>query len=167
MIMDGKGKLFGKVSIVDVLIVVIILAAVGGIGYKLTKSKLQTPFTQSDNIQIKFYSEEVPDFVLNAINKGDLAKDFERNVEFGHVTDVKADKSVSWTENDKGENIAAPKAGYSSAIVTIEGKGIFRDSKNYAGVTFGGSDFFVGRTITLLAGHSTFQCRIYDIKKKG
>ena len=37
MIMDEKGKLFGKVSIVDILIVVVVVLALAVIGVKSTK----------------------------------------------------------------------------------------------------------------------------------
>ncbi len=169
MFIDGKGKLFGKVSVVDALIVLVVLAVVAGVGYKMTKSTAITPFapTASDNIEIMFYVEDAPEYAAKAIQNGDLCKDQERNVEFGHVTDVKIDKSISWAQNDKGEYVASTKAGYSRVIVTAEGKGIFRDRKNYAGVTFGSADFFIGRTTNLMVGKSMFQCRIYDIKKKG
>ena len=40
MIIDNKGRLFGKISIIDILIVVIIIVAVAGIGSKFVKSKL-------------------------------------------------------------------------------------------------------------------------------
>jgi hypothetical protein len=169
MFIDGKGKLFGKVSVIDVLIVLVVLAVVGGVGYKMTRSNTITPFTSApqDDIQIMFYVEDAPEFAAKAIQKGDLCKDQERNVAFGYVTDIQIDKSISWGQNDKGEFVASTKAGYSRVMVTAEGKGIFRDSKNYVGVTYGGADFFVGRTTNLMAGKSMFQCRIYDVKKKG
>lgn len=168
MIIDNKGKLFGKVSIVDILIVVIVLAAVGGFVFVFQKSKIVSPFTQKeDTIQIKFYAEEWPDYALNAIKIGDLAKNLDTNTVFGNVTDIKMDKSISWVESDRGEFVKSTKEGYSSVIITVEGKGIFRDSKTYAGVTFGGTDFVVGKLVVLLAGKATLQCRIYDIQKKG
>lgn len=169
MFIDGKGKLFGKVSVIDALIVLVVLAVIAGVGYKMTRSSTIGPFTPtaSDDIQIVFYAEEAPEFAAKAIKNGDLCKDQERNVSFGNVTDIKMDKSVSWVESDKGEYVAGTKAGYSAVYVTAEGKGIYRDTKSYAGVTYGGADFFIGKTTNLIVGNTIFQCRIYDIKKKG
>jgi len=169
MILDSKGKLFGKISIVDVLIVLVVIGAIAGVGYKLTKSDIGVgnALAKQDKIEISFYADEAPEFAAKAVTKGDLAKDFERNVIFGNVTDVVVGDSVSWASNDKGEIVTSSKKGFSSIKVTVEGDGIFRDGKSSSGVTFGSADFYVGRTTILLVGNSTFQCRIYDIKKKG
>lgn len=169
MILDGKGKLFGKISIVDVLIVLVVLGAIAGVGYKLTRSQIGvgTAFTKPDKIEISFYSDEVPEFVAKAISNGDLAKDFDRNVVYGKVTKVEVGNSVSWTSNEKGQLVQSTKKGFSSVKVTVEGEGIYRDGKSSSGVVFGSADYYTGRTTVLLAGNATFQCRIYDIKKKG
>ncbi|MDP4179982.1 MAG: DUF4330 domain-containing protein [Bacillota bacterium] len=169
MILDSKGKLFGKISIVDILIVVIVLAAAGGVGYKLTRSKvgIYSTFAKSDKIEISFYADEVPDYAANAVSNGDIAKDFDRNVSFGKVTGKTTGNSVSWGVNEKGEQVASTKKGFNSVKVTVEGEGIYRDGKASSGVSFGSADFYIGRQITLLVGNSAFQCRIYDIKKKG
>ncbi|KNY27396.1 DUF4330 domain-containing protein [Pseudobacteroides cellulosolvens] len=169
MILDSKGKLFGKISIVDVLIVLVVLGAIAGVGYKLTKSDIGigVAVAKKDNIEISFYADEVPEYAAKAVSKGDLAKDFERNVEFGKVTNVEIGNSVSWAANEKGEIVTSSKKGFSSIKVTIEGPGVYRDGKSSSGVNFGSADFYTGRNTILLVGNSTFQCRIYDIKKKG
>jgi hypothetical protein len=169
MILDSKGKLFGKISIVDILIVVVVLGAIVGVGYKLKKSNIGigNAVAKKDNIEISFYADEVPEYAAKAVSNGDLAKDFERNVEFGNVTNVELGKSISWAANEKGEMVPSSKSGFSSIKIAVEGPGVFRDGKSASGVTFGSADYYTGRTIFLLVGNSTYQCRIYDIKKKG
>ena len=162
MIIDSKGKLFGKVSIIDILIVLIVLAAVAGVAYKFTKSKTASPFVKLDNLEIKFYQEEVPEYVAKAVKRGDLAVESEQNSVFGRVTDIKVDKSVSWSQTPIGEIIQSTKPGYSSVLITIEGKGIYGDS----GVRIGNADYYIGRTTLLKVGNAIFYGRIYDIRKK-
>ena len=38
MLIDEKGRLFGKINIVDFLVVAVILLAIAGVGYKLISS---------------------------------------------------------------------------------------------------------------------------------
>ncbi|HOV26238.1 MAG TPA: DUF4330 domain-containing protein [Pseudobacteroides sp.] len=169
MILDSKGKLFGKISIVDVLILLVVIGAIVGVGYKLTQSEVGVgvALAKQDKIEISFYADEVPNFVTSAVSKGDLAKDFERNVVFGNVTDVVVAPSKSWASDNNGKIVTSTKEGFSSIKVTVEGTGVFRDGKSSSGVAFGSADFYTGRTTILLVGNATFQCRIYDIKKKG
>lgn len=169
MIMDNKGKLFGKVSIIDILIVVIILAGiVGGLGYKYSKSKTPGVFVKNDDIQITFYAEEVPDFVANAIKPGAIFKESIQDVTFGQVknaSDIKIDKPVSYAANQNGEIMRSnTKQGYVSLFVTVEGKGIYSEN----GITINSVPYYIGQNLTnLRLGASTIPyTKVYDIKKK-
>src|SRR3989339_1801566 len=102
MLIDKKGKLFGIVSIIDILVVVVIIISILGISYKFLYSKTVSPFVKADKIVLKFYAEEVPDFAANNIQINSQVKDFEKGTNFGIVTHSKVDKSVSFVETDKG-----------------------------------------------------------------
>lgn len=169
MIMDNKGKLFGKISIIDIIIVLVIVAGiVGGLGYKYSKSKTPGVFVKNDDVQITFYVEEVPDFVAKAIKPGAICKESIQDVVFGQVKDagdIKIDKPVSYSSNDKGEIVRSnTKEGYVSLYVTVQGKGIYSDN----GLTINSVPYYVGQTLTnLRLGASTISyTKIYDIKKK-
>lgn len=164
MIVDNKGKLFGKISIVDALIVLVVIAAVAGVGYKYTRSKVATPLAKQDTLQVVLYSEEQPDFVVKAVKPGDVVIDSATGVTFGQVTDVKIGKAASVGINDSGEMVATSKPGYSSAYVTVEGKGIYTGS----GAQYGAEKYYIGRLFyELRVGNVSLGTKIYDIKKKG
>ena len=38
-LIDEKGKLFGKVNVVDLIVIIIIAGIVGAVGYRLTSSR--------------------------------------------------------------------------------------------------------------------------------
>ena len=162
MIMDKKGRLFGRFSIVDLIIVVVVLAAVAGIGYKFTKSNTATPFTKLDDLEIVFYQEEAPEYAAVAVKKGDIAKDSIQGSLLGNVTSVKVDKSVSWGVDAAGKFVSSPKQGYSSIYVTIDGKGLYGTN----GVTIENSQYFIGRYTEVKIGNAAFAGRLYDIRKK-
>lgn len=163
MIMDEKGKLFGKISIVDILIVLVVLAAIAGVGYKFAKSKVASPFVKPDTIQIQFYGEEIPDYAAKAVKKGDAGVDPVKNSVFGSVTDVKIDKSASYGTDAKGQYVRSSKDGYSSIYVTLEGSGTYSDN----GVKFGSDLYFIGKTMEVRVGNTALWVRISDIRKKG
>ena len=58
MIIDDKGKLFGKISIIDLLVVCLILAGIAGAYYKFGRSKTISPFVKPDKIEMTFFSED-------------------------------------------------------------------------------------------------------------
>ena len=61
---DENGRLFGKVNIVDLLIVIIILAAAAFLGYKLLGPESTAANTQK--VLVTLYCEETPNYVTRS-----------------------------------------------------------------------------------------------------
>lgn len=161
MLIDSKGKLFGKISIVDILILAVILIFVAFMGMKYIKAGAATPFTNKDKIEIAFYGNEVFDYAANSVKKGDIVKDSVRNSVFGTVTEVSVEESKSYASDSSGKYATSPKEGYKSIYITVEGEGLYSD----AGVEFDSSSYYVGRSIDLNVGNSSFTAKISSVKK--
>lgn len=165
MIIDSKGKIFGKINIVDIIILALVLISVVFVGYKLSKSIFSNPFNKPDNLIIKIYSEEAPEFAVKAVKQNDIVIDFDTNSTFGHVTKIDIGPSVSYAADDKGQIVKSSKPDYASVIFTLEGVGLFKDGVTESGVKIDNVSYYIGRTITYKVGHSIMQGRIYDIQK--
>lgn len=161
MIIDNKGRLFGKISIIDILIVAVVLAAVAGVVYKFKISKAEGIFVKPDKLQVVFYTEELPDFVATDIKQGDIVKDPVKNAVFGKVTGIEIDKSVSFTQNDNGDIKVSSKPGYVSIKLYVEGNGTFSTN----GITINNADYAIGKQFEIRAGRSAIWTRIKEIKK--
>lgn len=163
MLFDKKGKLFGKISIVDILIVVIIVAVIGGVYYKFGRSGTVTAFTKTDTVQVSFYSESIPKYIVDSIKVGDVAKDRVQTIVIGKVVDVKVEPDRQYEPNSEGKVILSSRPDYCSVTVVVEGQGIYAAS---SGVTFGGVEYFVNKPATEMRfGNSFFYAKISDIKK--
>lgn len=162
MLIDDKGKLFGKINIIDLTIIFIIIGMAFGAWYKFGMSKDKVFGNQETSLQFQFYKEEVPDFIASSIKPGDIVIEPIQNIEFGRVKEVKVDKAISWDNTPKGETKPFSKPGYSSICLTVEGKGIFTDR----GVKIGVGMYFIGKEYEIRVGNSALYPRISDIKKK-
>lgn len=164
MIIDNKGKLFGKISIIDILIFLIIVAVVAGLGYKLTRSKSGSPvFTKQDEIEVKFRHDDVPEFVVRAIKEGDPVRESVQNASFGKVSNVETGESIVWLDTEDGQSVKGSREGYYSVEITMNAKGIMGSS----GVTIDKANYYVGQTLTLYVGNAgLYSGRISDIRKK-
>jgi hypothetical protein len=130
MILDKKGKLFGKISIVDVLVILLIIAVGAGLYYKFGKSGTVTPFTHTQTVQVTLSLESVNQYIGNNIKEGDIVQDRVQNVTMGKVTSVKTGPDTSYFLNANGLVIKGSKDGYCSLSVTFEGQGIYGFKKN-------------------------------------
>lgn len=166
VIIDNKGKLFGKVSIIDILIVLVVLGAVAGGGYKYIKAKASSPFVKQDKVEITFYCEEFPQYAADEDNmkQGSLVKDGVQGTVLGVLKEVKTDKSVSYAASAQGEFNVSTKQGYLSAHITAEGEGRYSDN----GLVIGNVEYYVGQIVDRFrVGKSEFRynVRIQSIKK--
>jgi hypothetical protein len=162
MLFDKKGKLFGKISIVDILIVVLIIAVIGGVYYKFGRSGTVTAFTKTDNVQVSFYSESIPKYIVESIKAGDVAKDRVQTIVIGKVVDVKVGPDLQYEPNSEGKVTLSSRPDYCSVTVVVEGQGIYASS----GATFGGVEYYINKPATEMRfGNSFFYAKISDIKK--
>lgn len=165
MIIDSKGKLFGKVSIIDILILVVLVAGALGVWFKLVKTDSIAPIIgRNETFVVGLYWEEAPDFAVNNVKVGDIARDLERGGTLGKVTDIKIDKAISFAETADGQVVASSKPGYVSYHITLEGTGATNDM---GAAVFEGADYQVGRQLIVKVGNSIFQGRIDKLEKKG
>lgn len=161
MIIDEKGKLFGKISIVDILIVAVLLAAIGGVYYKFGRSKTVTPFTKPDTIEVSFYIEDIPEFVANTIKEGDLVKDKVNGIVIGKVSSVTVGAGIVYYPNSDGKVVASSKPGYASVQFTVRGQGLYSDTGSY----FSGNEYFVNKQFELRVGKVNTYPRISSLEK--
>ncbi|MDQ2085619.1 DUF4330 domain-containing protein [Herbivorax sp. ANBcel31] len=164
MIIDSKGKLFGKISIIDILILAVVIAGLAGVWHTFFRSSGGTGIGRTpDTVVFEFYGAEAPDYAVNSVKIGDLARDFDRATTFGTITDIETDDSVTYVETADGQVVRSSTPDYLSYYFTVEGTGIMNDTGT---VTIGGYEYSVGRTLHLRFGDAIVTGRIYSIDKK-
>ncbi|HOM02318.1 MAG TPA: DUF4330 domain-containing protein [Acetivibrio sp.] len=165
MIIDSKGKLFGKVSIIDILVLVVLVAGIFGVWVKFFKTGSVTPIAvKSESYIVGLYWEESPEFAVKAVKVGDIARDFDRGAVLGKVTDVQIADSISFVKTDDGRVVASSTPGYVSYHITLEATGTPSD---LGGVIFDGMDYQIGKSMTVKVGSAIFMGRIDRLEKKG
>lgn len=158
MIVDKKGKLFGKVSIIDAVIIAVVILAIAGLGYKFANLRS----TGKDDIVITFYADDVPEFVTKQVVADSTVKDPVKNVILGKLTEIKTDKSIVYTQDDEGVVKVSTRPNHVSLYVTAEGKGVIGKH----GATIGNSEYAIGKYIEIRVGMTAFWVRVYSISEK-
>ena len=162
MLIDEKGKIFGKISIIDILIVLIIIAGVAGVFYKFNKVNLLSP-SKSNDIQTVFFVEETPNFVTTSIKKGDIVQDAIKASSFGKVSTIEVGNAISYSNDANGQITKSSKPDYNSLKLTVTGKGVYTASGVSSGVSFSGSDYFIGKNYEIRVGNTSVIAKIFSI----
>ncbi len=157
---DKNGKLFGKINIIDLLVIIFIVVAVAVIGVFVVKNKKSTE--SQETLIMKFYAEEISDFVAEKLLEGNSLYDDETHVSLGKITNLEINDSVTYGEISDGQYTMVNKQGYKSVIITGELIG----TKNDLGAIISGHQYGVGHSMVLRAGDAKIYLRVYDIAKK-
>lgn len=166
MIIDEKGRLFGKVSIIDVAIIAILIAvlafALVKFGVLGSSSASVNTSGKEQTIEIKFYQSDADSFVTEKVMVGDVLYDDTLGNVLGVVTNVEIGPSVDWAQTDEGTFVKTTKEGKNSIIITGEVKGSIADN----GCVINNNRYSVGHSFTLKAGKSKFWLQVYDYNAK-
>ncbi len=155
-------RIFGKFNIIDLLLVIIILIVIIGVVHKFSKSNTVV-FSQTKNIQVTFFNEDVANYAIKSIKKGNVVKDRTSGAIIGKVTKVDIGPDIYYASDSEGKMKKSSKDGYNSVQITVLGKGVYSGN----GVTFGNADFYINRQIDVFFGDSVLFTRISGINVIG
>lgn len=122
-LVDEKGRLFGRVNLFDLFIVVLIFALIGGVSYKYKVASRMVAVNESD-LTVKLWIEDVKDVTVDVINEGDQVKEYDSNHYFGEVIKKEVVPHTEEVETADGKIVNAEVEGKYDVYITLKCKGI-------------------------------------------
>ena len=149
---DKNGKIGGKVNIIDLLILLVILAALGFVAYRFVV-KDRTGVINTQEVTISLTGTEVSNYVVENLELGArLLDDTENNV-LGYVTDIRTGPGYHYTVDNNGETVAVFPEDSSSVVITGRATGTLDAN----GLLIGGTRYAIGHTFVVYVG----DCKLY------
>lgn len=164
MIIDKDAKIFGKINIIDLCIVLALIGAAifvvgqfrgGGSPVAIVAQPEQRDFI------LRFYVEEVENFRVDGISIGDNLFDDGRNIFLGEVSYLDIDEAVVWNADRYGNTVRSNKEGFSSLEITTE----LRATPFEHGINIAGNRYGIGHSLTVRAGRSFIFMRISGLEE--
>lgn len=156
--LDKNGKLFGKINLIDLILVLIIIAAVAFAAKKVVTDRNKV--TDVSSVRITFYAEEIPDYVTTALKNGVSVLDMTENVNIGTVESFKVGEPIGYVTDTKGQVQEVQRTGYKSATITVLAKAQLGEH----GATIDKVLYAVGHSLTIYAGDAKVYLKISDIQ---
>lgn len=156
---DEKGKLFGKISIIDISIVLVVLIAAFGFAYKITRGNAILNVTADTKITMVFQIKGVRQYAMDAVDIGDDV--YERNgPRLGKVTGVRSDGYKDVVDLNDGTQVYGEVEGRYNLYITVEGTGRLDEDGYY----INGTRFVaVGSEIKIASKRITGDSNVYEI----
>lgn len=142
MILDKKGKLFGKVSIIDLFVILVIIAGVAGV--IVTKTALDNEKLLSDDsnmlihtsaakdqLEIKLKAKEVRDVTRDSIIVGDEVYLVANDKVLGTVSRVESEPAMRDVICDDGTVYTAPVPDRYDVTIVVDADGKKKEEGYY------------------------------------
>lgn len=89
--MNKNGKIFGKISIIDIVVVICVVVLAFGLYAKVNSSSDAVTSTEKSKVEFVYKVKSVRDFTVDALKKGGPMYDKETKEYMGEIIDVRAD----------------------------------------------------------------------------
>lgn len=158
MIIDKKGRLFGKLNVIDLIVILIL-----GVGAVMVGIRLSLAFGDISKgtyyeITYSFSVEEVrTDVVSGVLEKGETVSDRASKCLFGTLEDFSFGESRSLSVDSDGKYFFTTKPGYCSVQFTVKGKAYYKEG---AGITIDNTEFLINRQLDMRVGKAVLYCRL-------
>lgn len=156
---DKNGKIGGKVSIIDLLIVLVLLAALAFVGYRFIK-KDRSGVINTQQVYLSMTGSEVSNFVVESVQMGARVLDEAENNVLGYVTDIQTGQGYHYGLDDDGQTVAIFPEDFSSVEITCLATGTLDPN----GLLIGGTRYGIGHTFVVYVGYCKMYLRISGLE---
>ena len=128
-IIDHNGRLFGKISILDVLAVLVVLVLAAAVSFKGEQTHTATGETSNTPITFQVTVRGTRDYVGRAVQVGDLFydQDYSSGGALGEITAVEVFPGTKLAELSDGSLEMVPAEGCVDLVITVEGRGVITE----------------------------------------
>lgn len=126
---DENGRLFGKISVIDVVVLLLVAALALSVLFVKQGQPSTGSGTPQDSIAFQVLVSGVDSYMEDAVQKGDKLydKDYASGGPIGEITDVQVMPGTLQAEYADGTvDMAAVENGI-NLVITVEGQGLIHD----------------------------------------
>ena len=158
---DKNGKLFGKINLIDFIILLVIIIAVVFVALRATGVVGGGEQENPVPVHMSFFGTEVPDYVLDYVNVGDKVNDYNTDTILGTIESVEKGAPLGYVVDDLGEAHEINRTGHYSVTLNLVGEAVI--GEDY-GFTIDGNLYGVGHTTLLYVGEAKFYVKVSAIE---
>lgn len=159
MVIDEKGKLFGKISIIDLLVIFVFVVAIVGCGYKFLGGSDAVKVSADDPFTMVLRVDGVKSFLAESIEEGEVV--FEKNGgKLGTITEVRTVPYKALVDGKESEYLTYDNRD--TVYITVEAKGNVTDKGFYSA---GNRQIYTGGSMNIQSRLFTCSVTVESVAK--
>lgn len=129
-VIDRNGRLFGKISVLDILVIAVVLVMAAALYFKGHQTHTSTG-TSNTAITYQVLVRGVRNYVSSAVQEGDLMYDLDRSSggTLGKITGIEVLPSSKLAEFNDGTQATVPVEDSVNLLLTVEGSGLISEGR--------------------------------------
>lgn len=159
MIIDDKGRLLGKLSIIDLFVFAVIASIIAFGIFKIGNSRGIGILEPMRPITMRLSIDALEDFTADFLRIGDPVANNDSNVQLGTVTNIERSEAQQFSRNSEGQLVLSSVNNFSHIEITTE----FMGHEFENGVLVSGHTFLVGQFMVTRVGDTNIFFRISGI----
>lgn len=161
-IIDQNGRLFGKISVVDVLAVLVVIVLAFALNVKNNELEATRNNGGDTPITITMKAENLPLYVVDAIQAGDKVYDKERpsGGPIGEITKVEEQPGSRVEKLSNGTFMLLPNEDSRNLLITVEGTGLVSEGRYAINRIY---DIGVNASRTFYSNYAQFVAKVIEI----
>jgi|GEM_PF-719690 len=161
-IVNEKGKLFGLVNVIDLLIVIVLVVGVIGVmKYKdIGNIVNKLSADEGGEVLITYSINGIKDVSVEGVSIGDIFFDEDSRAVIGPVVDKSATQSKISTTNSDGEFVYSDIPDRFDLLITVKATGTWNDLE----INVNNNDIHIGEKQEITSRISNFSAVIYSIE---
>ncbi|MBQ4145424.1 MAG: DUF4330 domain-containing protein [Clostridia bacterium] len=157
------GKLFGKISIIDILAIVAVVVLALGVYLRFSgQEKVQV--SSGEPLECVMKVENIREYTVEALKKGGAVFDKDSKEYIGEITGVTSEQGTTSLLMNDGTYREVPTENRYNAYVTIAFSGKVSDNGYYTNTN---QQIAVGSGINLNAKFAQCESKVYSVKRQG
>lgn len=131
-LIDRNGRLFGKISVIDLIVVAVVLVMAFALYVKTNHNEITSTSTTNSTITYQMLVRGIRTYVADAVHVGDHVYDQDRNSgggSLGVITDIQIQDGGKLAEFDDGTVDTVPVEDGVDMLLTIEGSGLISEGR--------------------------------------
>lgn len=124
MLLDEKGKLFGRISIIDIGVLLLIIALLGGVYYRFFTVDRNHNAAKFDTLEYKILVRAVRQQTVDAIETGAEIYDVKTDASMGKIINKEVLPATEQLTKADGTMVIAEKPERFNVVVTIQVPGV-------------------------------------------
>lgn len=162
MLTDKKGKIFGKLNVIDFIALIVVLLLIAGIGYKYVGNGVKSVTDNPDLLQYTVSITDVRNYSVDALQINDKMYDSKTDTYMGKIIAKEVKPYKDYITKTDGNVVLAEKPQRFEILLTLEVPGV---ENAYGFLASGKRDINRQSTLQLESYIISLISKVVDVKK--